>query len=154
MRAAVVVNERHPADGALERGTLPEARPARVLDDDVAPVPSGSADEPTADAEKVAKTLLFFRVMPTRIIGDRFSSARNAEPEYANDSGAEPPSDETLNSGIGHVEGWAAFSLKRRGNATAECTNGGREPAPSCEEFEEVAARRELSRTRHCGMLL
>ena len=150
MRAAVVVDERHPADGALERRAFPEAGSTRILDDDIASVPSGGADEPTADVEKVAKTLLFFLVMPARIIGDGFGGARNAQPEYADNAGAEPPTNKTLDSGIGHVEGWATFALKGRGDAAAEGTNGRREPAPAGKEFEKVAARRKLGRTRHC----
>ena len=65
MRTAVVVDEGHSADGALEGGTLPEAGTARIFDDDVAPVPSRRADEPTADVEKIAKTLLFLLVVST-----------------------------------------------------------------------------------------
>ena len=65
MRTTFVVDKRHPADGALEGGTLPEAGTARIFDDDVAPVPSRRADAPTADVEKIAKTLLFLLVVST-----------------------------------------------------------------------------------------
>ena len=153
MSTAVVVDEGHPADGALEGRPFPEARSTRILNDDIALVAAGAADEPTADVEKVAKTLLFSLVMPARIICDRFGGARNAEPEYADDAGAEPPMNETLNCGIGHVKGWATFALKRRGDAAAEGANGGRKPAPARKEFEKVAARRKLGRTRHLSLI-
>ena len=100
MRTTVVVDKGHPADGALEGGTLPEAGTARIFDDDVALVPPRCADEPTANVEKVTETFLFLLVVSTRVIGDRLGGARDAKPEDANNARAEPPFNKTFDSWV------------------------------------------------------
>ena len=60
--------------------------------------------------------------------------------------------EKALDSGIRYIEGGTTLSFKRRGNASAEITDGRRKPAPAGEQLEKVATGRNLRGTRYGGV--
>ena len=62
--------------------------------------------------------------------------------------------EKALDSGIRYIECGTALSFERRGNASAEITDGRRKPAPPRKQLEKVATRRELRGTRDAGVFV
>ena len=90
MRAADIVNEVKTSQGLGESFVSPEPGPTRILDDNIAVVLSGGADENFTHCEKPLVLVTFRGVLGTRVVRNRDESARNGDPENTNDPIADP----------------------------------------------------------------
>ena len=90
MRAADIVDEMKAPQSLGESSVSPEPGPTRILDDNIAVVLPGSADENLTDCEKPLVLVALRGVIGTRVVRHRDESARNGDPENTNDPIADP----------------------------------------------------------------
>ena len=120
MRAADIVDEVKASQSFGEFSVSPEPGPTRILDDNIAGVLPGSADENFTYCEKPLVLVTFRGVIGTRVVRNRDESARNGDPENTNDPIADPSKQHALRSGTEKVKGWSDVTIERRGNPTTE----------------------------------
>ena len=90
MCAAGIVDEMKASQLLGEPFVSPESGPPRILDDNIAGALPGSADENFTNCENPLVLLTFRGVVGTRVVRHGNESARNGDPEDADDPIADP----------------------------------------------------------------
>ena len=123
MSAAVIIDVVQPSQHSLEVLVRPESRPTRVLDDDFAAIPPGVANEIGAYDNEAVMFKALGGVLGARVISDRDESARNGDPQNADEPVTDPMKQHALSPTRQKVKGGSTITLEWRGNPTAECVD-------------------------------
>ena len=130
MCAADIVDEVKASQSFGEPFVSPEPGPTRILDDNIAVVLPGSADENFTYCEKPLVLVTFRGIIGTRVVRNRDESARNGDPENTNDPVADPSQQHALRSWTENVKCWSQVTIKGRGNPTTEMIDSRSKTAP------------------------